>query len=173
MSKIIDWHSHWIPERVLDLLSKRSDPPRVVRNSKGERVVLAQPWSKLEGSRSLIHYWHDIDLRLGQLDKAGVDQQLLSWPTTNQVDAFLPAEDARVIWAAYNEELSKVVEKHGDRFFGVAMVPTSDIAWAAGERSGPILDTIIRFALCEQWDVTLRQILEDAHATFSDQMLKD
>ncbi len=133
MSKIIDWHSHWIPERVLDLLSKRSTQPRVVRNSQGERVVLAQPWAKLEGSRSLIHEWHDIELRLRQLDKAGVDQQLLSWPTTNQVDAFLPAEDARLIWAAYNEELSKVVEKHGDRFFGVAMLPTSDIAWAAGE----------------------------------------
>ncbi len=133
MSKIIDWHSHWIPERVLDLLGQRSQNPRVVRNPKGERVVLAQPWSKLEGSRSLIHYWHDIDLRLGELDKAGIDQQLLSWPTTNQVDAFLPAEDARLIWAAYNEGLSKVVEKHGDRFFGVAMVPTSDIAWAARE----------------------------------------
>ena len=46
-------------------------------------------------------------------------------------------------------------------------------AEALRERSGPILDTIIRLALCEQWDVTLRQILDDAHATFSDQMLKD
>ena len=46
-------------------------------------------------------------------------------------------------------------------------------AEALRERSGPILDTIIRFALCEQWDVTLKQILEDAQATFSDQMLKD
>jgi predicted TIM-barrel fold metal-dependent hydrolase len=133
MSKIIDWHSHWIPERVLDYLGKRSTPPRVVRNSQGERVVLAQPWSRLEGSHALIHEWHDIDLRLRHLDSAGVDQQLLSWPTTNQVDAFLPPEDARLFWEAYNEELSEVVQKHGDRFFGVAMLPTSDIAWAAKE----------------------------------------
>jgi predicted TIM-barrel fold metal-dependent hydrolase len=133
MSKIIDWHSHWIPERVLDLLSKRSASPRVVRNSQGERVVLAQPWAKLEGSRSLIREWHDVELRLRHLNQAGIDQQLLSWPTTNQIDAFLPAEDARIIWAAYNDELAKVVEKHGDRFFGVAMVPTSDIPWAAQE----------------------------------------
>jgi predicted TIM-barrel fold metal-dependent hydrolase len=133
MSKIVDWHSHWIPERVLDLLSKRIASPRVVRNSKGERVVLAQPWAKLEGSRSLINEWHDIELRLRHLDEAGIERQLLSWPTTNQVDAFLPAEDARVIWAAYNEELAKVVEKQGDRFLGVAMVPTSDIPWAARE----------------------------------------
>jgi predicted TIM-barrel fold metal-dependent hydrolase len=133
MSKIIDWHSHWIPERVLDLLGNRSTPPQVVRTLAGERIVLAQPWAKLEGSRSLIHEWHDIELRLRHLDKAGIDQQLLSWPTTNQVDAFLPAEDARIIWSAYNEELAQVVEKHGDRFFGVAMVPTSDIEWAARE----------------------------------------
>ncbi len=133
MSKIIDWHSHWIPERVLDLLSKRATAPHVVRNSAGERVVLAQPWAKLEGSRALIREWHDIELRLRHLDQAGVDQQLLSWPTTNQVDAFLPAEDARLIWTAYNEELSKIVAKHNDRFLGVAMLPTSDLAWAAGE----------------------------------------
>jgi predicted TIM-barrel fold metal-dependent hydrolase len=133
MSKIIDWHSHWIPERVLDLLGNRQAIPRVVRNSQGERVVLAQPWAKLEESRSLIHEWHDIELRLCRLDNAGIDQQLLSWPTTNQVDAFLPAEDARIIWAAYNEELSRIVENHGDRFLGVAMVPTSDIPWAARE----------------------------------------
>jgi predicted TIM-barrel fold metal-dependent hydrolase len=133
MSKIIDWHSHWIPERVLDLLSNRSTAPRVVRDPAGERIVLAQPWARLEGARTLIHEWHDIDLRMSHLDKAGVDQQLLSWPTTNHVDAFLPAEDARLIWSAYNEELSQVVEKHGDRFLGVAMVPTSDIAWAARE----------------------------------------
>jgi predicted TIM-barrel fold metal-dependent hydrolase len=133
MSKIIDWHSHWIPERVLDLLGKRSTAPRVIRNEKNERVVLAQPWAKPEGARALIREWHDVDLRLRHLDDAGVDQQLLSWPTTNQVDAFLPAEDARGIWAAYNEELSQVVQKHPDRFFGVAMVPTSDLAWAAKE----------------------------------------
>ena len=133
MSKIIDWHSHWIPERVLDLLGKRSVPPRAVRNAHGERFVLAQPWATLEGSRSLIPEWHDIDLRLRHLDEAGIDQQLLSWPTTNQVDAFLPANDARLIWAVYNEELSRVVEKHGERFLGVAMLPTSDIAWAAEE----------------------------------------
>ena len=133
MSKIIDWHSHWIPERVYDLLANRPITPRVVLNSKGERVLLAQPWATAETGRAAIPEWHDIDLRLRHLDKAGVDQQLLSWPTTNQVDPFLPVEDARILWTAYNEELSKIVAKYPDRFLGVAMLPTSDIAWAARE----------------------------------------
>jgi hypothetical protein len=30
------------------------------------------------------------------------------------------------------------------------------------KRSGPILDTLVRYALCEKWDVTLKQILRDA-----------
>jgi hypothetical protein len=30
MSKMIDRHSHWFPERVSDLLSNRSDAPRGV-----------------------------------------------------------------------------------------------------------------------------------------------
>jgi hypothetical protein len=30
------------------------------------------------------------------------------------------------------------------------------------ERSVPILDTIVRFALSERWDVSLEQILRDA-----------
>jgi predicted TIM-barrel fold metal-dependent hydrolase len=133
MSTIIDWHSHWIPTRVFDLLSKRKTNPRIVTNSRGETILLAQPWAAPEKARPLTAEWHDIELRLRHLDRAGVDRQLLSWPTTNQVDAFLPAEDARVIWSAYNEELAQVVKKRGDRFFGVAILPTSDIEWAARE----------------------------------------
>jgi 5-carboxyvanillate decarboxylase len=133
MSKIIDWHSHWIPTQVLNLLQERSLSPRVVKNATGEPLLLAQPWATAHKARALIPEWHDIELRLRHLDKAGVDRQLLSWPTTNQVDAFLPAEDARKIWRTYNNELSKVVERRGDRFFGVAMLPSSDIAWAARE----------------------------------------
>lgn len=133
MSTIIDWHSHWVPELVLDFLSRRASAPRVATNARGERVVLAQPWAKVEAGRPQVAEWHDIEARLRLLDKAGIDRQLLSWPTTNQVDAFLPAEDGRVLWKAYNEALAEVVEKHGDRFLGVAMLPSSDIAWGARE----------------------------------------
>ena len=41
------------------------------------------------------------------------------------------------------------------------------------QRSGPILDTIVRFAVSEQWDVTLRQILRDADALPNEWMPKD
>ena len=35
------------------------------------------------------------------------------------------------------------------------------------ERSGPILDTIVRLALSEQWDATLKQILQERPTCFS------
>ncbi len=133
MGTLIDWHSHWIPRRVIDLLRQRRLNPRVVENAQGESVLLAQPWAVAAKGRPLIPEWHDIDLRLRRLDAAGIDRQLLSWPTTNQVDAFLEAEEARPLWTAYNNELARLVEERGDRFFGVAMLPSSDIHWAARE----------------------------------------
>jgi hypothetical protein len=41
-----------------------------------------------------------------------------------------------------------------------------------GRRSGPILDTIVRLALAEQWDVTLEQILRDADVISEDRQMK-
>jgi predicted TIM-barrel fold metal-dependent hydrolase len=133
MSTIIDWHSHYIPRRVYDLLAERTRAPRAIRNARGEQLLLATPWTNERNARVQTSEWHDIDLRLRRLDRAGVDKQLLSWPTTTGVDAFLPPGDARRIWGAYNEELSKVVAGHPDRLFGVAVLPTSDIEWAADE----------------------------------------
>jgi hypothetical protein len=40
------------------------------------------------------------------------------------------------------------------------------------ERSGPILDTIVRLALSEQWDVSLEQILRDADVISKNRELK-
>ncbi len=40
------------------------------------------------------------------------------------------------------------------------------------QRSGPILDTIIRLALAEKWDATLEQILRDADVITKDREMK-
>jgi hypothetical protein len=41
------------------------------------------------------------------------------------------------------------------------------------KRSGPILDTVVRYALREKWDVTLREIMRDADALSDEWMPKD
>jgi hypothetical protein len=41
------------------------------------------------------------------------------------------------------------------------------------QRGGPILDTVIRLALSERWDATLREILRDADAVSNEWMSKD
>ncbi len=40
------------------------------------------------------------------------------------------------------------------------------------KRSGPILDTIVRLALSEQWDASLEQILRDADVITNDRVMK-
>ncbi len=133
MSTIVDWHSHYIPERVYELLAARSAAPRAFKNSQGAWTLLPTPWATERNARVQHTQWYDIDLRLKHLDRAGVEKQLLSWPTTTGVDAFLPAADARRIWGAYNEEISKAVASYPDRLFGLAVLPTADIEWAARE----------------------------------------
>lgn len=41
------------------------------------------------------------------------------------------------------------------------------------QRGGPILDTVIRLALSERWDATLREILRDADALSNEWMSND
>jgi len=62
-----------------------------------------------------------------------VQRQLISWPTTSNVDPALTADEARLLWAAYNDELAALVQKHPDRFSGVAALSTLDIEWSARE----------------------------------------
>jgi hypothetical protein len=40
------------------------------------------------------------------------------------------------------------------------------------KRGGPILDTIVRLALSEQWDTSLEQILRDADVITKDREMK-
>jgi predicted TIM-barrel fold metal-dependent hydrolase len=73
------------------------------------------------------------DVRIRHLDQHGVQRQLISWPTTSNVDPDLTAEEARLLWAAYNDDLSGLVRKNPDRFSGVAALSTLDIDWSARE----------------------------------------
>ena len=77
----------------------------------------------------------DADTRLRHLDQHGVRRQLVSWPTTSNIDPALSAEEARLLWRAYNDDLSALVAKYPARFTGVAALSTLDIGWSAGELS--------------------------------------
>jgi 5-carboxyvanillate decarboxylase len=134
---LIDLHSHWFSPRSVEILAARQGFPRFAVNAAGEKFLDRGPAggeSAPGGARfALGRQWFDIDARLQHLADQGVSHQLISWPTTLNVDPALSPQEARDLWSAYNEDLSGVVRQHGDRLSGVAALASGDIEWSAGE----------------------------------------
>ena len=137
-SGLIDLHSHWFSPASVELLSKRAEAPKFTVNAKGERFLQRPGGAAAEGGAGAAAFplgdqWFNLDARLAHLDEQGVAHQLISWPTTLGVDAAISAEEARPLWAAYNDELAGVVRKHPRRFSGVATLASADPEWSARE----------------------------------------
>ena len=135
---LIDLHNHWISPAALDILSTKTKGVRYVTNEKGEHVLErpgtpATPQGPRPGGLRGTQMFDGAEVRLRHLDKHGVQRQLISWPTTSNVDPDLTADEARLLWAAYNDDLSGLVQTYPDRFSGVAALSTLDIDWSAGE----------------------------------------
>jgi predicted TIM-barrel fold metal-dependent hydrolase len=129
MSRIIDWHNHWLSPRVVEALSKRSQLPRITINEKGEQVFTGGVLPPL----TLATGFTSVKERLNHLDEVGVERQVISWPTTFGTDASLTADEALPLWNVYNEDLSELVSLYPDRLSGFAILPTSNLEWAARE----------------------------------------
>ncbi len=130
--RIIDLHAHWFSERVTEILTARSLPPRIVRDALG--ATMQNGGGGLPGRElRLSDQWFDLDLRRRHLDDHGIVHQLLSWPTTLGVDAVLGPDETLPLWEAYNDDLSELVSSDPGRFSGVAVLSTSDIEWSVRE----------------------------------------
>jgi len=105
----IDFHAHWIGPRVVELLSKRTNP----RPPQGQG-------------------WFDIEARLKQMDQAGVQRQVLSYVGASY-DGVITPDEARPFWRAQNDDVAALVRKYPARFSGLAKLPTANVAWAADE----------------------------------------
>lgn len=124
----IDLHAHWFSERTIRWLSARPVPPRLVAGAL-ELAGGGAPGRRLQ----LNEQWTDTAARLAHLDEHGISRQLLSWPTTLGIDVALGPDDTLPLWELYNDDLSELVRSHPDRFSGVAVLSTADIAWSARE----------------------------------------
>lgn len=110
----IDVFAHALPEpvqrHVLDHLDEASSP----RN-----------WRTL---RTLF----DVDLRLAQMDRHGIDVQVITTPSP-PLESLFRGSELRAAASLANEAMSEIVEKHGDRLRGVGTVPLGDVDWAIEE----------------------------------------
>jgi predicted TIM-barrel fold metal-dependent hydrolase len=90
--KIIDAHSHWLPQEII----------------------------------SNAHFFHkgwgDIESQLKMMDEAGIDQAVLSYPTSDAHLKLGGKETARI----FNNNVGAILKRYPKRFIGAAILPIDD-----------------------------------------------
>jgi len=114
----IDIHSHYYPQAFLEELKKGIIPNlRIIRDEVGRNIIVHK------GTRvvTITPPMNNVELRLKDMAKAGIDMQILSLSIPS-VDAF-PPEEGIAFAQMVNEELSKISKKHPNRFAFFATIP--------------------------------------------------
>jgi predicted TIM-barrel fold metal-dependent hydrolase len=123
----IDFHAHWLPESISDLLRARSAPPMIEpRDGGGENLVsLFRPVPAEDALDT-------IEERLAVMDRHGIARGVLSLTPVMGVER-LPVEDALPIARAVNDAAAAACAAHPDRFSALATLPVADMDAAAKE----------------------------------------
>jgi aminocarboxymuconate-semialdehyde decarboxylase len=130
-SPTIDIHAHILPEDAIRRLGKESPrvAPKLVAQADGSTIM------EIAGKvvqRPMPRECWDLDLRLADMDRHGVDVQAVS-PTVQTF--FYDQEPAlgAACAALQNDEIAAVVGRHPGRFVGLATLPLQDPPRAAAE----------------------------------------
>ena len=108
----IDVHQHLLPPPCVEVLRKRTSPPRIV----GAELEIAEgrfPFDPAE---------NDVESRLAVIDRQGTDVAVLSLQHTLGHDALPPDERGELV-AAWEEGIATVVADAGGRFAALAAGP--------------------------------------------------
>ena len=93
---------------------------------------LADYYQTVERNPEVVKRLHDLgELRIKEMDEAGVDIQVLSHGAPSTADAV--KADAAEMARRVNDRLAAVIAQQPDRFAGFAALPTADPAAAADE----------------------------------------
>lgn len=127
MTKLTDWHAHILPTELVEALEARDLPPLVApANGGGRGLVTRKNAQALSSAPSLF----SPDLRLEELDAAGIDVQVLSVPGMMGIDT-APRDAVGDLVSRTNLGLSRIVATHPTRFRALASVPLHDPDLAA------------------------------------------
>jgi len=127
---VIDVHTHILPRGWDDFLFRHADPrwPRVVREEGGGCAL----YRGAERDRGLTEQIFDPAVRVADLDRLGIERQVLSPPPLMfcyWAESGAAAEFCRV----HNDAIAAVVAKHRTRFLGAAIIPLQAPALAVKE----------------------------------------
>lgn len=134
MSRVIDVEAHYFDEQYADYLRSRTVAPMEEAAPEGIKVwqdPLSPDVFQYRGEFLEEALLEVAERRLALMDEAGIDVQLLSLnvPGCEQLE---PAEGARVARNA-NDALARIVERHPDRFVGLAALGMADAEASAAE----------------------------------------
>lgn len=116
----IDIHAHQVERRYIEELQRvlRLTPERTADG----KTLLRQHGYTLAWSRPDMF---DIDHRLREMDRKGIDMRVLSLSTPN---VYPWSGEAQIrITRHVNDELARLCRAHPDRFVGLASLPLSDV----------------------------------------------
>jgi aminocarboxymuconate-semialdehyde decarboxylase len=130
-SRTVDIHAHMLPEETIRRLGKESPrvAPKLIEQPDGTTIM------EIAGKvvqRPMPRECWDLDLRLADMDKHGVDMQAVC-ATVHTF--FYDAEPALGLASAalQNDEIAAVVKRHPNRFVALATLPLQDPPRAADE----------------------------------------
>jgi len=121
---IIDCQSHLFCPRIVELMERRDQDPRVVHRN-GSRWVVMGDWIR----RILPHHM-DVDAKLAAMDAAGISQAALS--INDPGPECFPGEEEDVARLA-NDFVAGICRRHPRRFLGVAVLPLPNVPAAMHE----------------------------------------
>ncbi len=128
-ARTIDVHAHMVALEGPETEKKyRGIMPRLSRDAAGREIITVSG----KPSYLLPEYLYKPELRLPEMERKGVDLQVLSMmaPLARyDLDPELGAGYSRI----QNAAIAKVVKAHPDRFVGIATVPLQDPVEAANE----------------------------------------
>jgi aminocarboxymuconate-semialdehyde decarboxylase len=136
---IIDLHAHYVPQSFLEAIEKEGAPfGATLRRDGGDPTILVagRPYGPIT------RHYYEMKPRLAEMDRAGVDMQILSLnpPMVYWADAVLGARLARL----YNDELAGAVSQRSDRLAGLATLPLQDVPAAVVELTRAIRELGLR-----------------------------
>lgn len=127
MAKAIDFHAHWLPEAVSDILRSRTKPPFIEkRPDGGENLVSTFNATPAEESMD------KVEDRLAIMDRHGYAHAVLSLTPVMGVES-QPVEEVLPLAQGVNNAASATCAAHPDRFSALATLPCADIDAAAEE----------------------------------------
>ncbi|MGD8535551.1 MAG: amidohydrolase family protein [Candidatus Aminicenantes bacterium] len=116
---IIDFHNHFYPPEYIEAIKKGPSHIKVTYDA-DDNPLLHYP-----GDYNILVPGHrDIDFREKELEKAGIDRQILTFTTPGtQVET---PERSRELAQMVNDGFSKIMDERRDRFAALATLPMND-----------------------------------------------